>query len=352
MTYGDTTAAGQSHGGAPGIARTPARRAIGILVLAISLTACLALSLLLGAKQIELRAVIDALLGTADEGDTYIVMQARLPRAVLGVMTGTALGLAGGLIQAFTRNPLADPGILGVNAGAAFAVTIGVAFVGVTSITGYVWFAFAGAAAATLIVYSLGSLGRAAASPVRLTLVGVAIGALLGGITSGITLLNPTAFDDMRDWGAGSLSGRGWDLVAGVAPFILVGTVLALAISGSLNAVALGDELASSLGAHVARTRAISIIAVTLLAGAATAAVGPIGFVGLMVPHVCRWVVGPDQRWILLYSVLAAPILVTVADVLGRVVVAPQEVQTGIITALVGAPVLVALARRAKVSGL
>lgn len=334
------------------IARANARRFWWLALASLLLALSFGVSLAIGAKPIPLDVVFDSLFGDRADNDAFIVRETRVPRAVLGMTVGIALGLSGALVQAFTRNPLADPGILGVNAGAAFAVTIGIAFFGVSSITGYVWFAFLGAAAVTVIVYLLGTAGRGSVSPVQLTLVGVAIGALLGGITSGITLLNPGAFDQMRDWGAGSLSGRGWEIVLGIAPFIVGATLLALALAPSLNAIALGDELAGALGAKILRTRILVIVAVTVLAGAATAAAGPIGFVGLMVPHVCRWFVGPDQRWILAFTLVIAPLLLTTADILSRVVIAPQEVQVGIVTALVGAPVLVVLARRTKVSGL
>lgn len=338
--------------GVPSSARSTPVRLLWLAVGVCLLVLVFGLSLGLGAKPIEWTVVLDSLFGDRTGNDAYIVRETRLPRAVLGVIVAVALGLSGALIQSFTRNPLADPGILGVNAGAAFAVTIAVAFFGVQSIHGYVWWAFVGAAVVTVVVYLLGTAGRGRVSPIQLTLVGVAIGALLGGITSGITLLNPSAFDQMRDWGAGTLSGRGWDIILGVLPFILAAAVLALALGPSLNVIALGDELAGSLGARIVRTRVLVIVAVTVLAGAATAAAGPIGFVGLMVPHVCRWIVGPDQRWILIYTLVFSPVLVTLADVVGRVIIAPQEVQVGIVTALIGAPVLVLLARRAKVSGL
>ncbi|MBQ7805398.1 iron chelate uptake ABC transporter family permease subunit, partial [Rhodococcus sp. (in: high G+C Gram-positive bacteria)] len=267
-------------------------------------------------------------------------------------IVGMALGVAGGLIQAMTRNPLADPGILGVNAGAGFAMVVAVAVFGLTSIWSYIWFAFLGAVIATAIVYTLGSIGRGGATPIRLTLAGVAIGSVLGGISSGITLLNPTAFDQMRQWNAGSLSGRSLEIVLAVAPFILIGLFLALALARQLNAVALGDDLARSLGANITRTRILGVIAVTLLCGAATAAAGPIGFVGLMVPHVARWFVGPDQRWILPYTLVCSPILLLFSDVVGRIVLRPGELQVGIVTAFIGAPVLIMLVRRSKVSGL
>jgi iron complex transport system permease protein len=271
---------------------------------------------------------------------------------VVGVVIGIAFGLAGALIQALTRNPLADPGILGVNAGAGFAVTLGVGIFGITGISGYIWFAFVGAAAATVLVYLIGSAGRGSASPVTLVLAGVALGAVLGGFSTFLTLIDPETFRAMRRWGLGSIARTGLDELAAVGPFLALGAAIALGLSGSLNSIALGDEQATALGVHLLRTRVLGIVALTLLAGGATALTGGIAFVGLMVPHIVRWIVGPDQRWILAYTVLASPVLVLGSDVAGRVLGRPGEIEVGIMTAVFGAPVLIALVRRRRVSGL
>ncbi|MET0955784.1 MAG: iron chelate uptake ABC transporter family permease subunit [Cryobacterium sp.] len=341
--------------------RTPLARGTGVrTTVLVALLVVLALtmigSLAVGARYIPpaevWRALVDAVEGRGGGEVHEIIVGLRLPRAFVGAVVGAALGVAGALIQALTRNPLADPGILGVNAGAGFLVTIGIGWFGVGDIQGYVWFSFAGAAAATLLVFVIGAGGPVGATPVRLTLVGVALGALLGGVSSMISLLNPRVFEGMRFWGAGTLTSRDEHVLWAVLPFVLIGLLLAATVAGPLNAIALGEDLARSLGAGVLRTRIIVIVAVTLLAGAATAAAGPIGFVGLMVPHVVRWFVGPDQRWILLYTAVCAPILVLAADVVGRVVMPPQEMQVGIVTAFIGAPVLVFLARRRKITGL
>lgn len=336
----------------PGLVSSTAMRWLGLLLALGVLCLVFVASLAVGAKGLPISTVWSALLLDDGSEAAFIVQGLRLPRAVLGLLVGAALGTAGALIQALTRNPLADPGILGVNAGAGFAVAIGVGFFGASSITGYLWFAFLGAIMVTVAVYALSSLGSAGASPIRLTLIGVALGALLGGVTSAVIMLDPAAFDTMRNWAAGSLAGRGWDVILAVGPFIAFGLLLAMISARPLNAVSLGDDLARSLGANISRTRVGVVVAVTLLAGAATAAVGPIGFVGLMVPHVVRWFVGPDQRWIMPYTIICAPILLIVSDVIGRVVLAPQELEVGIVTAFVGAPVLIMLVRRAKVSGL
>ena len=329
------------------------RRVLGLVAAIITLIVVIAASLAIGARDMPLSEVLGAFFEPNGSDDQLVVLELRLPRTVLGILVGMGLGLAGGLIQALTRNPLADPGILGVNAGASLAITIGVAFFGISSITGYIWFAFGGALIATVGVYIIGSAGRSrSVDPIRLTLAGVAVAAVLTGLTKAILLTNERAFDAFRSWDVGAIAGRDFDTISAILPFIVIGTVLALALSHSLNAVALGDDLAASLGTSVNRTRVLSILAVTLLAGAATAAAGPIGFIGLMIPHIARWIVGPDQRWSLGYSVVLSPILRLASDVIGRVVMKPGELQVGVVTAFVGAPVLIALVRRKKASGL
>jgi iron complex transport system permease protein len=329
-------------------ARAGAMRGAGLLVALGVLAVVFLLSVGLGAKAISW----DVLWHAEGSTDAVIVLDLRLPRALLAVGVGAALGLAGALMQALTRNPLADPGLLGVNLGASTAVVIAIAYLGITAVTGYVWFAFAGAAAASVVVYVLGATGRAAASPDRLVLAGVAISAVLFAFDSVVLLLDPLAFDQFRFWTVGALAGRRADVLVQVAPFIVAGLLLALCLGRPLNALALGDEAGRALGARVGRTRVLAAVAVTLLSGAATAAAGPIAFVGLTVPHVARMIVGPDQRWVLPYSAVLAAILLLGADLAGRVVVAPDELQVGIVTAVVGAPVFIALCRRRTLASL
>ena len=325
------------------------RRLIGAVVLAVSLLAVVVASLAIGTQHVGPMSVWRAVIGDPD-GDGWVVRDLRIPRTLLGLVVGTALGLCGAVIQGLTRNPLADTQILGVNSGAGLAVVAAVAFGGVRSVTGYVWFAFAGALVAMVVVHLVGMSGRSTPSgsgtPVRLLLAGVAIGAVMDGVGYVIRLRNPRAFDSMRFWDAGALDGRDLHVVATITPFVIVGVALSVWVGRSLNAVALGDDLATSMGQNVARTRLVGLVAVTLLAGSAVAAAGPIGFVGLMVPHAVRWFTGPDWRWILGYSALGAPVLLLAADVVGRVVIAPSELPAGIVTAFLGAPVLIWLIRR------
>ncbi|MFT4189366.1 MAG: iron chelate uptake ABC transporter family permease subunit [Aeromicrobium sp.] len=329
-----------------------ARRVAGLALACVVLLVVSLASVAVGSKNIPVTTVVDALLHDTGRGDAYVVWDMRITRTAVAVCVGVALGVSGALIQALTRNPLADPGLLGVNAGAEFFVVVGVVVFGATAVGDYVWFAFAGALAVTVAVYLVGAAGRGGVDPLQLTLAGVALSAVLSGVVSGIVLLDRDAFDRMRGWYAGSLVNRGWEELLPVLPFLAVGLVLAAVAANSLNAIALGDDLATSLGAQVTRTRVLVIAAATLLAGGATAVAGPIGFVGLMTPHVARWITGPDQRWILLHTVVLAPALVLTADVVGRVVLRPGELPVGVVVAFVGGPVLIALVRRAKASGL
>lgn len=336
----------------PPTPRGAAPRLGGLVLALFFLLLAVLLSLMVGARALSPSTVIAALVDFDGSDAQAIVRDSRLPRTIVGLVVGPALGVCGALIQAFTRNPLADPGILGVNAGATFAVTIGVGLLGVRAPNAYVWFALVGALAVTLIVYLIGATGRGGPSPGRMTLAGVAIGAVLSGITSIVMLKNMEVFSTLRLWGLGSLGGRDESAVALIAPFIAVGLIVAFFVARPLNAIALGDDLGRTLGAGLASTRIVSIVAVTILAGGATALAGPIAFIGLMVPHAVRWFTGPDQRWIIAYSAIMAPSMLLLADVIGRVVLPSGELQVSIVTAIIGAPVLIALARRKKVSGL
>lgn len=351
---------GRSGAGSAGIAEDrPVRRGrrigrgLGLLIGLGVLVIVALLGLAVGAKQIPLSTVYTALFDF-DPGvtDHVVVHELRIPRTLLGIGVGVALGLAGALMQALTRNPLADPGLLGVNAGASAAIVVAIAFLGVSSLTSYVWFGFLGAAVASCAVYLLGSRGRSGAAPVRLALAGMAIGAALTAFVSGITLTRTDVFDQFRFWAVGSLAGRDADVLGQVAPFLVVGVVLGLGLAPALNAIALGDDAGRALGVRIGHARAVGALVITLLCGAATAAVGPIGFVGLTVPHVARTITGPDQRWVLSYSLVLSPILLVGADVVGRVLARPAELEVGIVTAVIGAPFFIALVRRRRIAAL
>lgn len=288
----------------------------------------------------------------ADNTDALVILTLRMPRTVLGLLVGAALGVAGCVMQGVARNPLADPGILGVNAGASLFVVLAITFFGVGSAGGYVWFAFGGAALGAVVVYGIASLGREGATPVKLALAGAAMTAAFAAVTQSFLLLNQSTFDQMRFWQVGALAGRDLSVVGQLAPFLLVGMFASLFLGRSLNTLSLGDDVARGLGAHVGLSRAASAAVVVILCGAATAAAGPIGFVGLTIPHVARMITGPDYRWTLPFSMLLAPVLLLSADILGRVIARPGEVQVAIVTAAVGAPVFIALVRRKKMAEL
>ncbi|MFJ4921399.1 FecCD family ABC transporter permease [Streptomyces sp. NPDC088725] len=333
---------------------TPRRRgtlrAAGLLVsVAVLLLVCVA-SIAAGAKSVPPAEVWHGLFHSTGTGNDVVVAEVRLPRTVLGLLVGAALGLAGAVMQALTRNPLAEPGLLGVNAGAAAAVVSAISFLGVTSITGYVWFAFFGAAVVSVLVYALG--GSRAATPVRLALVGTAATAVLYGYVNAVQLLDSAALDRLRFWTVGSLASADMATAGKVWPFIAAGVVIALLIARPLNAMEMGDDTARALGARLTRTRLLAMVSVTLLCGAATAACGPIVFIGLMVPHLVQTITGPDLRWILPYAAVLSPVLLLGADVAGRIVARPSELQAGIVTALIGGPVFIHLVRRKRTAQL
>lgn len=326
---------------------------LGLLVSAVVLVVAVIASLAIGSRAIDPLTVLQSLFSYDDENPLHLmVMELRVPRTLLGIVVGAALAVCGGLIQAFTRNPLADPGILGVNAGASFAVTFAVGVLGLTAPGAYVPFALAGAFVLTVLVYVLGSFGASGATPMKLTLAGVALGAAFTGFTTAIVLRDLGTLQVMRFWGVGSIGGHTLDQLAWAAPLIAIGLLIGLLCARSLNALALGDDLAQALGARVRVTRILVIIAVTLLAGTSVAAAGPIAFVGLMIPHIVRWFTGPDQRWVLTYSMIIGPAFLLFADILGRIALPNGEMRVGIVTALLGAPILIILVRRKRVSGL
>ncbi|MFI7611698.1 FecCD family ABC transporter permease [Nonomuraea terrae] len=324
----------------------------GLAVLFLVLALVAFLSVTLGSRSIGLPEVLRAL-GGLDAGgsiDSTVTLRLRVPRTLLGILAGAALGVAGAILQGVTRNPLADTGIMGVNSGAAVFVVFAITVLGVRGAGVYVWFAFAGAIAALVLVYAIASLGREGATPVKLALAGAAVTAGLTSVTTGIVMTNVDALNELRFWQVGSLAGRYAPILAGVAPFLVLGLIASLGFGRALNGLALGEDLARGLGQHVTRTRAAAFCVVAVLAGAATAACGPIVFVGLVVPHVARFVCGPDHRWILPYSMLLAPIVLLLADVLGRVVAAPDELQVGVVLGVLGAPAFVGIVRYGRLS--
>jgi len=322
-------------------------RLTGLVVLAVVLSGVAFASVRYGSVPLEARVVLDALTRFDPSLDSHLIVRSiRLPRTLIGLGVGAALALAGAALQTVTRNALADPGILGVNTGASFAVVTAVYLAGISSPVAHVWFAFAGAAVTTVGVWLVASAGRGGPTPVKLALAGAVVTALLGSWISAVLLLSSETLDVVRFWLAGSLAGRDVAVLWSVAPFLVVGVVLVLGAARQLDVLALGDDVARGLGQRTGLVRATIAVATVLLAGAAVAAAGPVGFVGLAVPHAVRGLVGVSHRWVLPYCVVAGPTLLLAADVVGRIVMRPGELAVGIVTALVGAPVLIVLARR------
>jgi len=322
-------------------ARQPLLLATGLGVLLL----CAALSLALGSRSIPLSTVVDALSGTAQGGDADVVTGLRVPRTVIGLVVGAALGAAGAVAQGVTRNPLASPTTLGINAGASFAVVTAIFALHLSRPLEYVWFAVAGAAGAAALAY--GMARRAGdLDPVRLALGGTVLTAVLASWTSALMLASRRTLDEARFWLAGSISGRSLDALWQVLPLIGLGLLLALLVAPALNALALGDETAQALGVPVARIRVAGGLAVVLLAAGSVAVAGPVAFIGLAAPHLVRPLLGNDHRWLLPGCLIAGPVLLLTADVLGRLVVRPSEIEVGIVTAFLGAPLLAVLARK------
>ncbi len=335
----------------PGVAavRRPARvRALWLLaVLGLVLLIAVA-SVTIGSRDVTWSDVL-AGVGGGTDGIGQAAVAKRVPRTLLALVVGAALGTSGAVMQGVTRNPLADPGILGVNMGASLAIVVGIAWFSLTSASSQVWIAIAGAAVTAAGVYAIGSMGRGGATPLKLALAGAATSVALTSFISAIVLPRGDIAANVRSWQIGGVGGATFATLGTVLPFLVVGLLLGLASARSLNSLALGDELAAGLGERVAVARATAALGAVLLCGAATAATGPIGFVGLVVPHLCRLLVGVDHRWLLPFSALSGAALLTAADVLGRVVARPGELAVGIITALVGAPFFISVVRRQKV---
>ncbi|NYH80542.1 iron complex transport system permease protein [Actinopolyspora biskrensis] len=324
------------------------RRLIGIALLGTLLLASCVLSILIGAKLISPDAVLRALLSTTRTENHVIVYDLRIPRTIVGVLAGSALGLAGALMQGYTRNPIAGPSVLGITQGAGLAVVLAVFTLGITGMLGFVWFSFGGALLSALAVFAIGSFGRGGATPVALALAGAAISALLQALTSALVLLDRQSMDVYRFWKVGSIAISDMTVISQVVPFLLLGLLLGLASAPGLNALSLGDDMAAALGHNVTRTRTVGVAAIAVLVGSAVALCGPISFVGLVVPHIARYFSGPDHRWLLPFAALTGACLVLLADLVGRIVARPSEIQVGVMLAMIGAPFFIALVRRRR----
>ena len=326
------------------------------IVIIIGSIVCLLLavlgSLAFGARYVDIHEVFNVFNNINDGSFNTIVVKERIPRTVFCILAGGSLGVSGSLMQAVTRNPIADPSILGVNTGASLFVVSGIAFFQISTASEYIWFALAGAAITAVFVYGICSLGSGGATPIKLALAGAATSAALSSLVSAIVLPRENVLNSFRFWQVGSVSGATWEGIATVLPFLIVGIVIGFIAAPALNAMALGDDMAVRLAVRTGVVRILAALAGVLLCGATTALAGPIGFVGLMVPHIVRLICGPDLRYVIPMSAVGGAILLTVADVIGRLIGYPGELEAGIVTAFIGAPILVFIAMREKVSSI
>ncbi len=309
---------------------------------------CLIASLALGTRYVKLTEVVDALVNKENSAFAALVVRERIPRTVFSLLAGAALGVSGAIMQAITRNPVADPSILGVNTGASLFVVCGIAFFRISTASQYIWFALAGAAVTAIFVYGIGSLGYGGATPIKLTLAGAATSAALSSLVSAVILPRTEVMNSFRFWQVGSVSGATWEGIVSVLPFLITGIAIAVLTTPALNAMALGDDIATGLGVRTGMIRIIGAFAGVLLCGATTALAGPIGFVGLMIPHTIRLLCGPDLRMLVPLSAAGGAMLLTISDIVGRLIGNPGELESGIITAFFGAPILIIVARRSK----
>ena len=319
---------------------------LGFGVLLVLLVGVCFVSITMGSRSITLLTIWDAFANyDPNSASETVVREMRVPRTLLGLTVGAALGLSGAILQGVTRNPLAEPGIMGINTGASAFIVFAIMVLGTQQLSTYIWFGFLGAAVATVAVYAIASFGREGATPVKLALAGAAVTAGFFSLTNAIVMTNVEALNELRFWQVGSLAGRYMPVFWQTLPFIVVGVVIALGTGRALNALALGEDVARALGQRVRLTRFTLFVTVALLCGAATAACGPIVFVGLVVPHIARILCGPDYRWILGYSLVLTPIVLLTCDIIGRVVVSPSELQVGVVLGVLGAPAFIALVR-------
>lgn len=329
--------------------RRPAAVRLAWLAASFAVLAVLCIaSVAFGVRDVALDDIFAGLAGDTS-GVAQAAVVARLPRTVLAILVGAALAMSGAAMQAVTRNPLADPGILGVSGGAALAVVVGIAFFGMSDPYAFIAASIIGAAGAAVFVYSVGSLGRGGATPLKLALAGAASSAAFMSLVSAVLLPRVDLLETFRFWQIGGVGGATWDRIATIAPVLALGAVVTLVCARGMNSLALGDDVATGLGEHVLRTRLVSSAGAVILCGAATAIAGPIAFVGLIIPHLCRLLVGTDHRWLLPFSAVAGAALLVAADVMGRVIARPDEIEVGILTALIGAPFFIWIVRRQKV---
>lgn len=330
----------------------PNHLAAVVILCFILLGLCVLASLALGSRSVGLDDLLNGLFHPDNDSFEANIVRRRISRTVFSLMCGGALGVSGALMQAVTRNPIADPSILGVNTGAALFVVCGLAFLNITTAGEYIWLALAGAAITAVFVYGIGSMGRGGATPIKLVLAGAATSAALSSLVTAIMIPRSYVMDQFRFWQVGSVGSATWSTVSTFIPFLIAGFAIGILAAPALNAMALGDATATGLGVRTGLLRLVAAAAAVLLCGAATALAGPIGFIGLLSAHLIRLAIGPDLRYVIPLSALAGAIIMTLSDVCGRLIGSPGELEVGVVTAFVGAPLLILLAIRSKARSL
>jgi iron complex transport system permease protein len=325
--------------------RSPTTLLLGLGIGIVLLLVCLVFSLSLGAADIELGTIYRALTDFDDSTNHLIVRSVRLPRTLIALVVGAALAVAGAVMQGLTQNPLADPGILGVEIGAAFAVVVATFIFNINSLSVYAWFAFLGATIVAVLVYVIATLSPGGVTPLNLTIAGAVFSALIGTFISGIMIVSQHTLEETRFWLAGSVAGRDLDLLLQALPYLMIGLALALVLGRQITTLSLGEDVAKGLGQNTILVKGLGAVSVVLLAGGSVAIAGPIGFVGLVIPHMARLVVGVDYRWILPYSAIFGAVLLTISDVAARLILRPLELPVGLIMPIIGAPLFLHLVR-------
>lgn len=323
-----------------------------LIPLIILLGVCILASLAFGSRMIGWADLMDGLFHPDVQSHEANVVRQRIVRTIFSLMCGAALGVSGALMQSVTRNPIADPSILGVNTGASLFVVCGIAFFNISSTNQYIWIAIAGAILTAIFVFGIGSMGSGGATPLKLVLAGAATSAILSSLVVAIMIPRTNVMDQFRFWQVGSVGAGSWDAIITFIPFLIIGILIAIFTGPGLNALALGDEVATGLGVRTGTIRLIAALGGVLLCGATTALAGPIGFIGLLATHVIRLLIGPDLRYIIPMSALSGAIILTMSDVLGRLLGSPGELEVGIVTAFVGAPILILITMKAKIRAL
>lgn len=321
-------------------------RLVGLIGGFILLAICIGLSIILGYTDTNVRAVIDTFQHFSGSNTQLVIKNVRLPRALIGASVGGCLAVAGALMQALTKNPLASPDIMGVNAGAGLFIVVAVIFFSVSSLHSFTWIAFLGAAIASFIVYCLGSLGKDGLTPMKMTLAGAAIAAMFGSLTQGLLVINESSLDQVLFWLAGSVQGRKLEILFAVLPYMIFALACSFLLGKQINILVMGEKLAKGLGQRTGMVKLLMSLMVVLLAGGAVAVAGPISFVGVMIPHVARWLVGNDHRWVLPYCAVLGGIFLIIADIGARYILMPEEVPVGVLTAFIGVPFFIYIARK------